>query len=220
MYNIRSEAFSRSETNLHIEDIRSRRRKKFRQAGRQTRHKDRWTGLDKEGEKEEGLGLAGKLAGGSSASLLSIHDFIHLQIKEAFTLFDTDGSGLLDESEMRTAMFALGLASDGNRRSSHSGVSLNKDRRGGVTIVQFQEVLRGALQGHGGLGEIRMTFEAIVSCCDKGGDAGGGQNVLGDTNINESVTFDKLRRACQVTLYLSALGILVVSVINAVWSLS
>ena len=164
------------------------------------------------------MGLAGRLAGGSSASLLSIHDFIHLQIKEAFTLFDTDGSGLLDESEMRTAMFALGLASDGNRRSSRSGVSLNKDRRGGVTIAQFQEVLRGALQGHGGLGEIRMTFEAIVSCCDKGGDAGGGQNAMGDTDINESVTFDKLRRACQVTLYASALGILVVSVMKAVWS--
>ena len=136
------------------------------------------------------------------------------QIREAFSLFDTDGSGMLDDTEMHTAMFALGLASDSARRPGRHGSLLHRidadagngaERNGsasldgrrlggaalqsgrGVTIVQFQELLRGLLLGRGGLGEIRMTYDAIV----KGQGDGPGEGGRG-------LTFEKLRRACQV----------------------
>ena len=146
------------------------------------------------------------------------------QIREAFSLFDTDGSGMLDDTEMHTAMFALGLASDSARRPGRHGSLLHRidadagngaDRNGstsldgrrlgraasqsgrGVTIVQFQELLRGLVLflvgggggggGGGGRGEIRMTYDAIV----KGQGDGPGEGGRG-------LTFEKLRRACQV----------------------
>jgi Ca2+-binding EF-hand superfamily protein len=90
------------------------------------------------------------------------------QIAQVFKLFDTDDSGVLDESELHSAMFALGYLSD-----YHDNLSVSRDVIGlkrsdgigsaSVTKEEFRNIMRGSLIGRGGMEEIRMTFESIVS---------------------------------------------------------
>lgn len=88
-------------------------------------------------------------------------------ILQLFQLFDTDDSGILDESELHSALFALGYLShyDGNMLASKDLNHLRRiDRLGtGVTKDEFRDIMRGSLLRPGGLNEIRMTFDAIVS---------------------------------------------------------
>jgi Ca2+-binding EF-hand superfamily protein len=88
-------------------------------------------------------------------------------ILQLFQLFDTDDSGILDESELHSALFALGYLPSYHENISAS-TDLNSlrwmDRLGtGVTKDEFRDIMRGSLLGSGGLDEIRMTFDAIVS---------------------------------------------------------
>jgi Ca2+-binding EF-hand superfamily protein len=109
------------------------------------------------------------------------------QIVEAFRLFDTDDSGILDEAELRSAMFALGYIASyhddisralGNLRRNRSieidresdGGEIDRDcansntnAPGGISLAEFRNIMRGSLIDRGGLEEIRMTFDVIVS---------------------------------------------------------
>jgi Ca2+-binding EF-hand superfamily protein len=91
------------------------------------------------------------------------------QIEEAFRLFDTDDSGVLDEAELRSAMFALGYLTNYHDDISRAvaavsgGLGEGGGGAGGVGLGAFRDLMRGALIERGGLEEIRMTFDVIVS---------------------------------------------------------
>ena len=107
------------------------------------------------------------------------------QILDAFRLFDTDDSGVLDAGEMRSAMLALGYLSQGPqggrraRARRQQSAALAAAAGGGVGLEQFRELMRGSIIERTGLEEIRMTFDAIVACGrsdagPKGASSGGG----------------------------------------------
>jgi Ca2+-binding EF-hand superfamily protein len=87
-------------------------------------------------------------------------------ILQVYQLFDTDDSGFLDESELHSAMFALGYISDYNDNISAMkdfiGLRQSDSIGNGVTKDEFRNIMRGSLLGRGAMEEIRMTFDAIV----------------------------------------------------------
>lgn len=87
-------------------------------------------------------------------------------ILQVLQLFDTDDSGILDESELHSAMFALGYLSDNRDNFSAFKDSIELRQRvgigAGVTLDEFRNIMRGSLLGRGAMDEMRMTFEAII----------------------------------------------------------
>ena len=137
------------------------------------------------------------------------------QIVEAFRLFDTDESGVLDAAEMHAAMFALGFVSEFNhgpsRRNSQSAKSIEaptprldtEESVEGVRLEQFREMMRGSLIGSTGLDEIRMTFEAIVGASTVGEEPASASVASAGVRLRvrvagggQKINFENLRRAC------------------------
>jgi Ca2+-binding EF-hand superfamily protein len=68
------------------------------------------------------------------------------RIQAVFELFDTDGSGTVDEEELEAAMLALGLSFEGSR-SSDARVLLNAvdaDRSQSVDLAEFSALMQVA----------------------------------------------------------------------------
>jgi Ca2+-binding EF-hand superfamily protein len=116
------------------------------------------------------------------------------QIEAAFRLFDTDGSGVLEEQEMRSALFALGYLT--GPQSGRTGMEWSRPQdANGVNLEQFKEILRGSQQRKSHLEEIRKTFFAIV---DRGGpDTGDAQSPGAEELLRRKVNIHNLRQACQ-----------------------
>ena len=113
------------------------------------------------------------------------------QIEAAFHLFDVDGSGTLEEQEMRSALFALGYLTTRNSNIS----SFDWNRRS-VTLEEFKQILRGSIMKNGGLDEIKLTFCAIVNPSWIDDDQIQQWNV-GEEILSGKIDLDKLRLACQ-----------------------
>ena len=106
-----------------------------------------------------------EIPGTASRAQMHFSEEQNKQIEAAFRLFDTDGSNILEEHEMRSALFALGYLT-GPQSSSAAlewSCSHHTGRPGCVNLEQFREILRGSAQKKSHLEEIRKTFCAIVS---------------------------------------------------------
>merc|ERR1712070_504142 len=87
------------------------------------------------------------------------------EIKEAFDLFDTDGSGNIDANELKTAMRALGFAPKKDEISKML-TDLDVDGNGTVEYNEFEDLMAGKMSGSNVREELMKTFSMI---CD-GGD--------------------------------------------------
>ena len=110
------------------------------------------------------------------------------QIKEIFDLFDTDGSGTLDERKLDFALVALGFQKEGAAMSwikaSPSIAAIIKD--GSVTLEEFSALMTGELGGTNHLATLTSVFDVLS-------DSG-----LQKRHVPEAViTLDSLTRACK-----------------------
>jgi Ca2+-binding EF-hand superfamily protein len=108
------------------------------------------------------------------------------QIKEIFELFDTDGGGTIDRSELSAAMLALGFSSRHQKqKTNRSNIdidALKGDDFEAINLHEFAALMKGELSGRDPLDEILMTFEAFHKPCD---------------DQRELINLDKLRRTCK-----------------------
>ena len=62
-------------------------------------------------------------------------------IKEVFDLFDTDGEGMLEESELAPAIFAMGFSTHNHHQMAKA--LINQSKGGSISLFQFTELMRG-----------------------------------------------------------------------------
>ena len=115
------------------------------------------------------------------------------QIEAAFRLFDTDGSNVLEEHEMHSALFALGYLT--GPQSSKTAMEWNGPSPTGVNLEQFKEILRGSQERRSHLEEIRKTYCAIV---DRGyTDTVNNQSPGVEELLKRKINIKNLQQACQ-----------------------
>ncbi len=102
------------------------------------------------------------------------------QIREIFELFDTDGEGSIDKTELEFAMAALGFKSD-NSHSANLVNSITGDGR--VDLTKFSSLVTGEVLGGDEYADILAVF-AVLSKPD------------GESRHNNLITFQKLENAC------------------------
>ena len=132
----------------------------------------------------------------SDSQSLEISEQEKEQIREIFELFDTDGSGKINNSEIDAAMFALGFKRSSivnTAKNSLSGGSLvldtiSKDGSRSISLEAFTLLMKGESVGRSPLEGIWSAFTTISQCAER--RAGTEQDGWG------SVTLEGLRRAC------------------------
>ena len=85
-------------------------------------------------------------------------------IREVFELFDTDGEGKLQEDELASALFAMGISTRNHHKMARDLVTqIDEDGDRNISLEEFTALMRGKLAGRDPEEEIRATFEAF---CD------------------------------------------------------
>jgi Ca2+-binding EF-hand superfamily protein len=117
------------------------------------------------------------------------------QIREIFELFDTDGGGNIDRSELDLAMVALGFQKKQRSRATpakprpsvmSSGMLDSIVKDGSVTVEEFTALMTGELSGRDPVETLRAVF-AVLS------------GVGGEGAVEGSViTLDSLAEACNM----------------------
>merc|ERR1719203_2449852 len=100
----------------------------------------------------------------SSATLISyakkkseLDDSQKLEIKEAFELFDTDGSGEIDAKELRVAMRALGF--DPKKEEIHQMIAeVDDDGSGEIGFPEFLKMMTHKILNRDPKEEIMKAF--------------------------------------------------------------
>jgi Ca2+-binding EF-hand superfamily protein len=101
------------------------------------------------------------------------------EIREAFDLFDSDGSGVVDAREMKIAMRALGF----NVRKKELRVELHnmgKEERDLISFDEFRQVISKRMASRDSREEISKVFK------------------LFDDDGTGRISFDKLKRVVQM----------------------
>ena len=89
------------------------------------------------------------------------------QIREAFSLFDTDGGGTIDSNELSVAMCALGfqgasmkrkLRREASRQTLHA---LAADQSNSISLNEFTTLMKGELTKIDPMLEIRAVFAGL-----------------------------------------------------------
>merc|ERR1712188_236715 len=88
------------------------------------------------------------------------------EIKEAFELFDTDGSGSIDANELKTAMRALGFAPKKEEITKMLN-DLDVDGNGTVEYPEFEGLMAGKMESKNPKEELLKTFAIIADGNDK-----------------------------------------------------
>merc|ERR1711907_448200 len=83
------------------------------------------------------------------------------EIKEAFDLFDTDGSGSIDANELKTAMRALGFAPKKEEISKMLS-DLDTDGNGTVEYEEFEGLMAGKMGKQNAKEEVLKVFAIIT----------------------------------------------------------
>merc|ERR1712227_845113 len=83
------------------------------------------------------------------------------EIKEAFELFDTDGSGSIDANELKTAMRALGFTPTKDEIAKMLK-DLDVDGNGSVEFNEFLDLMSGKMAGSNPKDEVLKTFNIIT----------------------------------------------------------
>ena len=79
------------------------------------------------------------------------------EIKEAFDLFDSDGSGTVEPREMKSAMQSLGFEAKGSTMF-HVITELDKDGSGAIDFEEFIGMMVSKLSENESKAEIRSIF--------------------------------------------------------------
>jgi centrin-1 len=79
------------------------------------------------------------------------------EIREAFDLFDTDGSGTIDMRELKTAMKALGFEST-KEDVRRMVAAADPEGTGTVSFAQFVQMMTAKMGGRDPMDEIRKAF--------------------------------------------------------------
>jgi Ca2+-binding EF-hand superfamily protein len=79
------------------------------------------------------------------------------EIKEAFDLFDSDGSGTVQPRELKNAMVSLGFEAK-NATLFHTICELDKDGSGEIEFDEFLNMMSSQMSDHASREEIRNIF--------------------------------------------------------------
>mmetsp|Transcript_2756 Transcript_2756/g.5917 ORF Transcript_2756/g.5917 Transcript_2756/m.5917 type:complete len:309 (+) Transcript_2756:2366-3292(+) len=124
------------------------------------------------------------------------------QIQSAFTLFDTDGSGSMDEEELDAAMLALGFDAGARQRatSRHSRggeASLDRSSAGNcINIANFTALMQGELTRRSIREEIATLFSRLIRLSHVSPGANVCKSTTDCAGQRPCVTVETLRRAC------------------------
>merc|ERR1719453_858316 len=88
------------------------------------------------------------------------------EIKEAFELFDTDGSGSIDANELKTAMRALGFQPK-TEEIKRMLTDLDVDGNGTVEYEEFEGLMAGKMGSKNPKEELLKTFMIFTDGGDK-----------------------------------------------------
>merc|ERR1712232_1150038 len=88
------------------------------------------------------------------------------EVKEAFDLFDTDGSGAIDAKELKVAMQALGFEPT-NQEISKLISDIDIDGNATVEFEEFLEMMEGKMAGKDPVEEMKKAF-ALYDVDNKG----------------------------------------------------
>lgn len=88
------------------------------------------------------------------------------EIKEAFDLFDSDGSGTVEPRELKSAMVSLGFEAK-NATLFHVITELDKDGSGAIDFEEFLNMMSCQMSDNTSREEIRSIF--VLFDCDKTG---------------------------------------------------
>eukprot|EP00755_Sulcionema_specki_P036086 Sspe_Gene.2512::Locus_835_Transcript_1_1_Confidence_1.000_Length_693::g.2512::m.2512/K16465/CETN1; centrin-1 len=98
------------------------------------------------------------------------------QIKEAFNLFDADGSGSIDASEMKLVLKGLGFTDITEGEIKAMIQTIDTDRSGSVEYKEFEEMVLRRMKEAGSPEEINKAYN------------------LFDTESRGRITFEDLKR--------------------------
>jgi Ca2+-binding EF-hand superfamily protein len=102
------------------------------------------------------------------------------QIRQIFELFDTDGGGSIDRSELEFAMTALGFHS----QNHHAAILLDSIAGDGrVTLTEFSSLMTGEVLGSNQFEGVQAVFAAL-------------SKPDGESRHNNLITLRKLEDAC------------------------
>lgn len=112
------------------------------------------------------------------------------EIKEAFNLFDTDGSGSIDVKELKAAMRALGFQVK-KAEIRKMLVDIDKDDSGAVEYDEFVDMMTSRMANRDTREEIMKVFQLFV---DEGTDYITFRNLKKvSQELGENLTDDELR---------------------------
>ena len=100
------------------------------------------------------------------------------EIKEAFDLFDTDGSGSIDPKELRTAMQSLGFEAK-NQTIYQMITGLDKNKSGNIDFEEFLDMMTARMSDKDTREDINKVFR------------------LFDDDTSGSITIRNLRRVAR-----------------------
>jgi Ca2+-binding EF-hand superfamily protein len=103
------------------------------------------------------------------------------QIRQIFELFDTDGGGSIDRSELEFAMTALGFHSQNNHAANLLDTIAGDGR---VTLVEFSSLMTGEVLGSNQIEDVQAVFAALSKPDE-------------ESRHNNLITLRKLQDACQ-----------------------
>merc|ERR1712072_1541699 len=83
------------------------------------------------------------------------------EVKEAFDLFDTDGSGAIDAKELKIAMQALGFEPT-NQEISKLISDIDIDGNATVEFEEFLEMMEGKMAGKDPVEEMKKAFHCTT----------------------------------------------------------
>ena len=98
-----------------------------------------------------------KAAGGAKAKKFELTEEQKQEIREAFDLFDTDGSGTIDAKELKVAMRALGF--EPKKEEIKKMISdIDKDGSGTIDFSEFLEMMTAKMSERDSREEILKAF--------------------------------------------------------------
>jgi len=100
---------------------------------------------------------ASKSKGGAKAKKFELTEEQKQEIREAFDLFDTDGSGTIDAKELKVAMRALGF--EPKKEEIKKMISdIDKDGSGTIDFSEFLEMMTAKMSERDSREEILKAF--------------------------------------------------------------
>jgi centrin-1 len=106
-----------------------------------------------------------------------------LEIKEAFDLFDTDGSGTISTEELRKALQNLGIDAK-NQTLLNMMADLDKDRSGSIDFDEFISMMTAQMSDTDSREDLRKVYNLFL-----GDDAG--------SRVNNKIQLQHLKRVAR-----------------------